>query len=58
MPIPMQKIWKSEMKLPACAEAASCSSPYWDSITVSIRFTPTVINDCAEMGTAIFSTFL
>ena len=58
MPMPMQKIWNRLMNCPPNAEADNCASPMELSITVSIRFTPTVINCWAEMGRAMDAIFL
>ena len=58
MPMPMQKIWNRLMNCPPSADAESCASPMELSISVSIRFTPTVISCCAEMGRAMAAIFL
>ena len=53
MPIPMQKIWNRLMNCPASEDADSCISPMLLSMMVSIRFTPTVMRDCREIGMAM-----
>ena len=55
MPIPIQQIINRLINCPARDEAESWSSPMELSITVSIKLIPTVINDCKEIGIAIFA---
>ena len=58
MPIPMQKIWNTFINCPASDDAESCASPMLLSMIVSMRFMPTVIKDCSEIGTAILAISL
>jgi len=53
--MPMQQIWNIVINCVANEDADNCASPIPLSITVSARFTPTVMSDWSEIGMAIFA---